>query len=82
MHPHVAERQGGTDNKADTPPKQEGGLETLQKRPYNRRKKIIWLINLLLAIFIILLMIQVVYEWWKGRAIREYHKAPVQEIKR
>ena len=74
----VVQRQGGTDNKADTLPK----LETLQKRPYNRRKKIIWLINLLLAIFIILLMIQVVYEWWKGRAIREYHKAPVQEIKR
>ena len=45
------------------------------------RMRPIWIINLLVGLLVLLLAIQVVYEWWKNRAIREYHNSPVQEFK-
>ena len=46
-----------------------------------RRIKPTWIINILIALVVLLLVIQVVYEWWKNKAIKEYHNSPVQQIK-
>ena len=44
--------------------------------------KRIWIINLIIGLLVVLLAIQVAYEWWKNKQVREYHKSPLQELKK
>ena len=61
----------------------DSSATTLAKAvPSDKRRGIkpIWIVNFLIGLLVLLLAIQVVYEWWKNKAIREYHKSPVQQL--
>ena len=63
----------------------DSSATTLAKAvPSDKRRGIkpIWIVNFLIGLLVLLLAIQVVYEWWKNKQVREYHKSPLQELKK